>query len=159
MGILTEIFIATEAEVAAASFGDSGPATQFPMLQAKGIDPVALANLSAIISDLDASTLDSQPLVIAEEAHIVRDLGAEAGGSEYENFVVRLPVELMVQLTTLTATDISHHATAWADTFWRTTPEPTPAFIAGITAYLEQLCQLAKRARDEQKMLYLWVCV
>lgn len=159
MGVLTDIFIASEAEVAAAAFAVGGPSALFPTLQSKGIDPVALANLTAIIDGQGANMLDSHPLAIAAEANIVRDLGAEAGGPEYEDLIVRLPVELIAHLTTLTPTDIAHHAIAWADTFWRTTPEPTPAFIAGITAYLEQLCQLARRARDEQKMLYLWICV
>lgn len=160
MGILTDIFIATEDEVAAATFAEGGPADVFPTLRTKGIDAVALASLSAILDGADAGSLDSQTFDIAGETNIVRDLRAESGGAEYESFIIRLSVVLVSQLGALAPTAVSHYGAAWAETFWRRAPEePTPVFIEGIITYHARLCQLARQARDEQKMLYLWICV
>src|SRR5260370_2255595 len=52
MGLLTDAFIATEAELAATRFeSSSAPGDFFPTVQGKNIDPVKLALLEAIVTE------------------------------------------------------------------------------------------------------------
>jgi hypothetical protein len=157
MGIFTDIFIASEAEVADTSFATASPAERFPALMGKNIDPVALANLSAALRGADGTPLEQDALEIDEVNDVVRDIGAEDGGPEGEQWIYRIPATLIQQIVTLPTADVSRAGAAWANTFWRRTPTPTPDFVAGIVAYLEQLRQIAVRARSEEKMLFLWI--
>lgn len=159
MGILTDFFIASDAEIATSSFMDAGPAELFPALEAKNIDTVPLAILSAILDGTNPDTLDFRHLALANDENIVRDLGAELGGAEYEYFILRLPAKLVAQLANLTREEIIRYGLAWADSFWSDTRPPSAATRLSAVEFLGKLRQFAMLALDQDKTLFLSICI
>lgn len=157
MGLLTDVFIATEAELAATRFeGLNAPSDFFPTVQGKNIDPVKLAFLEVIVTEQepDPETLAgmiSQPI---------------RGDESTEEWIILFSEKLVTRLAELTEASSSHYGAKWASIEeWRDlqakplTPKDTATHRANITQYLQALCQLAKRAQAEGKCMYLWICL
>jgi hypothetical protein len=159
MGILTDVFIATEAELAATQFEGSGtPSDFFPTVQGKYFDPVELAVLEAIVTEQkqDPGTLTgmiSQPI---------------RGDESSEQWINLFSERLVTRLAELTEASISHYGARWASSIeeeWRgprakpLTQKDAATHSADVTQYLQALCQLARRAQAEGKRMYLWTCL
>jgi len=144
MGLLTGVFIATDKELSSLRPGMGGPASRFPTVQAKQLDPVKLATLEASVPHRPDSTS-----VADVESGLRMDWG--------EEFVYRVPQSLASALTELEPGEIACCAAAWAETEeWR---RDAPAATRGqdLARLLGDLCLLARRARHEDKAMYVWM--
>ena len=157
MGLLTDAFIATEAELAATRFeGSSAPGDFFPTVQGKNIDPVKLALLEAIV-------IEQEP----DPETLIEMIGQPIRGDEStEQWIDLFSERLVTRLAELTEASISHYGARWASIEeWRgprakpLTPKDAATHSANVTQYLQALCQLARRAQAEGKHMYLWICL
>ncbi len=158
MGLLTDAFIATEAELAATRFeGSSAPRDFFPTVLGKNLDPVKLTLLEAIVTEQeepDPGTLTEmfdQPI---------------RGDESTEQWIYLFSERLVTRLAELTEASISHYGARWASIEeWRgprakpLKPKDAARHSANVTQYLQALCQLARRAQAEGKRMYLWICL
>jgi hypothetical protein len=150
MGILTDAFIATDVELATTQFeGSGGPIAFFPTLQGKGIDPIMLAMLEAIVMERVFPSPDTLAEVI--DQRIIR--GKDESSEEW---IYQFPDKMVTRLAELTAAEGSRYGTVWASTEEMCGPKGVPQ-TTGVTQYLRELCQLAIRAQDEGKHLYMWI--
>jgi hypothetical protein len=148
MSILSDAFLATDAELAATQFeGSGGPIAFFPTLQGKGIDPLKLLLLEAIVMDQAIPNPDIL------DQRIVRGKDESS-----EQWIYQFPDTMVARLAELTAAEISRYGTMWASTEeWRGPKEIPP--IAVITHYFQQLCQLAMHAQTEERHIYMWIAL
>lgn len=145
MGILTDAFIASESELAGLRPGAGGPAGRFPTVQAKGIEPVKLATLEAIILSASVEMWDDDGL-------LERDWE--------EEWVYRLPASLAQALAELPPAEVPRVARAWAATEeWRLdgVSPADGAALAELATLVDALRTLAGQARQDGKALYLWI--
>lgn len=158
MGLLTDVFIATETELAATRFeGSSAPGDFFPTVQGKNLDPVKLALLEAIVTEQEP---DPETLIEMISQPPIR------GDGSTEEWIYLFSERLVARLAELTEASISHYGARWASIEeWHSprakplTPKEAAAHSAHVTHYLQALCQLARRAQAEGKRMYLWTCL
>jgi len=67
MGALTDVFVASDAEVMSPEWEGSSPDGRFPTLQAKGIGPDTLALLSALLAGESPSAIEQHPAQFVSE--------------------------------------------------------------------------------------------
>jgi hypothetical protein len=148
MSILSDAFLATDAELAATQFeGSGGPIAFFPTLQGKGIDLLKLLLLEAIVMEQAIPNPDIL------DQRVVRGKDESS-----EQWIYQFPDTMVARLAGLTAAEISRYGTMWASTEeWRG-PKGIPP-IAVITHYFQQLCQLAMRAQTEERHIYMWIAL
>jgi hypothetical protein len=161
MAVLTDVFIASEVELAATNLLPAGPVKRFPTVQARGIDSVKLATLAALLADHDQA--EEGPDVHAfvaglrSDFPLVRDLGAEAAGEHSRGpWIFRLPDAMAARLAQLSRAEIARYGRTWAATEeWQHEKAVTPS----VVTYLRKLCALARRARGVDTHMYLWVAL
>ena len=161
MGLLTDAFVATEAEVAAADFANHDPAELFPTVQAKRVDDVKLATLGALITGQHQVALDQDPEAfvrhVAEQFVLVRDIGGELEDEAEGLWVSQFPDSLVARLAELTSDEIVRYGEAWANTDeWRLEGVTTLEQITEIVELLGDYCRLAAHAQAEGKRMYMW---
>ena len=157
MGLLTDAFIATEAELAATRFeGSSAPRDFFPTVPGKNLDPVKLGLLEAIVTEQEP---DPETLTEMFDQPI-------RGDESTEEWIDLFSERFVARLAELTEASISHYGARWASIEeWHSprakplTPKDAAAHSAHVTHYLQALCQLARRAQAEEKRMYLWTCL
>jgi|SRR5579884_2180778 len=153
MGILTDAFIASDAEVACGDFSRSVPAELQPVIEAKGIDTVPLGLLKAIVSEqgLGDTQVGLQAFVIGLEHDFpcVRDMG--------EHWVYRFPNSLVKRLGQLAPTEINAVAAQWARSEEMGGPNATREYVADLSEYLGRLSWLCDRAVQDGKNVYMWM--
>jgi len=155
MGILTDVFIATEAELAAPQFeGSALPSDFFPQVQGKNMDPVMLALLEAGVTE---QTPDMDALVRMDDKPL-------RGDESSEEWIYALSERLVARLAELTPVEITRYGTLWAAIVcqeWLGPKGKTPNSSTNAAAiqYLQELCQLAIQAREQGKHMYMWVCL
>jgi hypothetical protein len=155
---LSDVFIATEAELAATRFeGSGGPGDFFPTVPGKSLDHVKLALLEAIVLELEP---DTETLMEMIGRPPIRE--DESG----EQWIDLFSDRLVARLAELTEASISHYGARWASIEeWHSprakplTPKEAATHAAHVTHYLQALCQLARRAQAEGKHMYRWVCL
>ncbi len=148
MSILSDAFLATDTELAATQFEDSGgPIAFFPTLQGKGIDPLKLLLLETIVMEQATPNLDIL------DQRVVRGKDESS-----EQWIYQFPDTMVSRLAELTDSEISRDGSMWASTEeWRG-PKGIPP-TAAITHYFQQLCQFAMRAQAERKHIYMWIAL
>src|SRR5260370_33232793 len=158
MGLLTDAFIATEAELAATRFeGSSAPRDFFPTVLGKNLDPVKLTLLEAIVTEQE----EPDPGTLAD----MFDQPIR-GDESTEEWIYLFSERLVTRFAELTEASIRHYGARWASIEeWRgprakpLTPKDAATYSANVTQYLQALCQLARRAQAEGKRMYLWICL
>ena len=145
MAVYTNIFIATEVEVASAPLDGASPAEWFPTIGAKYITTLELSTLEALLTGQEAYALwDTHPEALDET--VVR---------EWENvWVHRIPDPLVSALIRLPPADIPQVAQAWTNT-----EELRRADLHWAIHYVGEMRDLAIRALAEGTGMYLWVAV
>lgn len=79
---------------------------------------------------------------------------------ESENcWVYRLPDRLVKMLADLTFSEVEDAANIWAHTEELRPRDGRPVASSPLSEYLQQVAQLAMRAQQESKHVYLWMCV
>jgi hypothetical protein len=151
MGILTDAFIATEAELAILGPDDHGPAAYFPTVQAKRVDPVKLTMLESTLTHRAPDEL----LESLDDNH-VRDWVRE-----WEDcWVYRFPEPLVSALLQVQPSDLPRIAAAWANTDeWRLNSSG-PASREQIDAFARPIgdyCRLAHQAQRDGKQMFMWI--
>jgi hypothetical protein len=139
MGILTDAFIAFEADLSSLHAGDGGPSAIFPTLQGKGIDPLKLAILEAILRGQETYTY------AASIDEPLRDWG--------EEWVYPFSQPLVAALALLQPNDALRVAAKWAETDeWRLVGLSQEG-IAGLARLVTDLGTLAQQALHEHKAM------
>jgi hypothetical protein len=140
MGVLTDFVVADPGE--AQRVCDSAcPSQDFKGMDAKGIDPMKLGTLYAVLTgkDLDASFISGNPL-----------------SSRGERWVMQVPVDLVQRLAKLDAKQLQAAAACWAET-----EEFSPKYDnwppQAVHQVLEELAQLCLRAVAERKGVLMWM--
>ena len=146
MGILTDFFAATRAEVEAFDFGDL-PRERFPTLELKGLDPVKMATLHTLLVGADLDDVEAVVARIPEPIH------EEDGG---ELVVFQLADAVVRGLADLDDNGAARIAERWVATeefkMDRWTREDVDWVLTELRTFMED----AVRAGRE---VYLWVCV
>jgi hypothetical protein len=119
----------------------SMPSKQFRNIDVKGIDPVKLGKLHAIVAD---KSYDA----------VKKSYGLAAEGGEEGPWVVRLDDELV---GTIAGFDVSAAKKAW--TAWAKIDEmKADKFdVAGVRLIVRAMCDMCRRARDDKQSLFLWM--
>lgn len=141
MSVLTDAFIAFEADLSSLHPGDGGPSALFPTLSGKEIDPLKLATLEAIVNGQAPYTyVDS----IGDPLY---DWG--------EQWVYPFPQPLVAALAQLQPGDAFRIAAEWAETDeWRLVGLSSEG-IASLARLVGDLGTLAQEAQRENKSMYM----
>lgn len=141
MGVLNDLIIATEAELAALPEDDI-PINAFPGVDIKGVGLIELASLHALLAgeEFDPS-LDAFPMI---------------GGQEDGPWLNRIPDEMLTRLASLSSDDVARFAKDWSATeeFQESMWEPEE-----VHGRLGEIVALAKRAVAAEKPIHLWTCL
>jgi hypothetical protein len=148
VSILTDFFVAAEAEIA--SIVDSGPAGHMPTVEENGVDPVKLATLNGIATGRDYS-VDGGFDQLSEE---VEEVTSEVTSKGDEGpWVFAVPTALVAALRSASAERLETIADEWAATEeWMLDGAPAE----DIRPLLHDLADLARRA-EPPKRLYMWM--
>jgi hypothetical protein len=143
MGVLTDLVIATEADLGGVS-PDELPISVFPGVDIKGIGIIELAILHGLLAGKEFDPrLEAFPMV---------------GGQESEDgpWLNRLPQDFVERLAGLDGEHLSSAAAQWRATeeFEHNGWDPED-----ISQRLGEVCELAKRAVSEGKPIHLWTCL
>jgi hypothetical protein len=162
MGLLTEAFIASEADVTATHFAGSGPGGLFPTVPAQRVDDLKLAALDALVTGQNVVAPEQDPEAsvrgIEERFVLVRNLGTEAGNETQGPWISRFPDSLVARLAQLTPAEVARYGAAWANADeWRFEDPSMPEKIADIQRLFQEYCRLAAQAQAEGKHLYMWM--
>ena len=140
MGVLSDLIIGTEADLAGVPAGDA-PINVLPGLDVKGIDITKLATLHDLVTGREFDpALEAFPLVSGQE-------------SEDGPWVFRCPDDLVASLAALDEPSLTTLAARWATTdefrmdHWE---------AAAVTDCLRSISALAKSAMQEGKPIHLW---
>jgi hypothetical protein len=145
VGLLSDVFVATDAELALLRPGTGGPEGKFATVDGKGIDPLKLETLEAIVTQHEADA--GQPIL---HRQLMYDWG--------DQWVYRFPESLTVALGQLEPDALGQVAEAWAATEeWRRSGGDTIAGRDSLRLWISAVCMLAQRAQHENRSLYLWL--
>jgi hypothetical protein len=156
MAVYTDLFIATEAEVLAASPGAHAPVAYAPSVQAKGITSSHLEPLEAIVSE------QTDPCALVDARIETWDEGAsESAGDGDGNVTVEpLRTPLVEMLAHFTPDAFAQAVRSWEDIDKMRTTIRRPEHVAGIIACLRETCLLMRHAQAEGNQVYLlWTAV
>lgn len=148
MGFFSDVFIASDTELATLRLGAGGPEGRFPTVPGKGIDPVKLARLEAILTQYQGDILalvneawDDEHLVYAGD----------------EESVHRFPETLSAALAQLLSEAIGPYVEVWAATEeFRRDGADTPKGRESLRQWLGAVRELAQRGLREGRSLYIW---
>jgi hypothetical protein len=152
VAVYTDLFIATAADVLSAPLDGHSPIEYFPTIQAKGITPLHLATLEAIVTGQTDPYALMDARLDAWDASVVREWSNDVA-------VERVPDALVKALARLAPQEIAHAAKAWEDTDEMRATVDRPEHVAWLAGFLHDVCQLARRATTEGKNMYLWTAV
>jgi hypothetical protein len=143
MGVLTDFVVAATSE--AQRVGESHcPSRDFNGIEAKGIDPVKLSTLYAILTErpVDPAFMDGDSCLYSR--------------SDEGPWVLLVPADLVQRVAKLSAKEVSATASDWSKTdefspkHGRWPPEV-------IEQWLEELARLCRQAVAEEKALLMWM--
>ena len=142
MGVLTDIFAATDAEASAVS-PDDVPIQIFPGVEAKGLDPVKFGTLQHILIGTDVQEAIRQH-------ELVREV------SEEGPWITRVPQQLYDAIAAMNGDHVREVADKWSQTEEFQLDRWSKADVEDV---LTRLIQLAKDARGNGKRLFVWTCL
>ena len=138
MGVLADLFIATDAEVLALTVDDF-PFKRFPTLDLKGFTDVEFATLNAQIRGLEfEDALDD----LTEFHALIETEGP---------WILRFEDAFVHALTALPDDSLASHARTWAST-----EELEDWDVNDVLERLEGIVKLAREAVQQGKSLFLW---
>jgi hypothetical protein len=151
MGILPDVFMATEREVLAAPFDRHSPGELFPTLEAKGLTTLEWTCLEMVIHHEDPDALETKTFVARADWPQVGDWGDEI-------WIHRLPDALVAALAALPAEEAAPTVSRWLRTEQMRSSVPSAIDQEDwLTDYLRQLARLAGQALADKRALYLWI--
>lgn len=142
MGVLTD-FVVADREDAQRVCDAACPSEEFSGLDAKGIDPVKLGTLYAVLSntEFDLSFVSGDPL---------------ATGGDHGPWVMEVPPDLIQRLAKLDTQGLTAAAAKWAKT-----EEFSPKYdnwaAEAVHAVLAELAQLCAKAVATNKTVLMWM--
>jgi hypothetical protein len=164
MAVYTNVFVASDDEVAVPEWDGSSPEALFPTVQAKGIGPDKLVLLSALLAGESPMTIEQNPARFVSEIDslfpLVRAFGSnpDGTGSDDVPWVFQVPESLIQQLLKLTHADVEMYTMQWVSLMWEGRRMSAES-IEGYVDYLRDLQRMASSRRSEEQRLFLWVCV
>jgi hypothetical protein len=142
LGLLTDVFAATESEVRGLAPDDYLP-DQFPSVKSKALDPVKFGVLQNILLGTEVQTAVKQHELMYEV-------------SEDGPWVFRIPAELSGVLATMNGQHLDDAAKKWSRTQEFQLDHWDYVDVADV---LRKIAQLARQARSDGQSLFVWVCL
>lgn len=142
MGVLTD-FVVADRRDAQRVCDAACPSEEFSGLDAKGIDPVKLGTLYAILTetDFDPAFIKDEPLAM---------------GGDDGPWVIEVPVDLVLRLAKLDAQGVAATAAKWANT-----DEFSPKYdnwpAEDVHELLAELVDLCAKAAAAKKSVLMWM--
>jgi hypothetical protein len=151
MGILTDVFVATESEALAAPLDCTIPGHLFPTVEGKRVAAVELTCLHMALLDEDPDAIDVETFLARATWPTVRNWDNEV-------WVERVPALLVEALAGLTDDEAPLVAHRWMQSeqmrfdweLWDT---------SWVVDYVRALAHLARQALASGKAVFLWVSV
>ena len=143
MGVLTDFVVADRTDAQRVCDSDC-PSRDFAGLDAKGIDPVKLGTLHAVLAggDFDPSSLGDML----------------CSGGEDGPWVSEVPPDLVRRLAALTPRQLAAAGKKWAATE-EFSPKCDDWPAEAVQQVLSDLAALCKRAVGEGKAVLMWMCL
>ena len=142
MGLLTDVFVATDVEANALPLNKS-PVDSLPCIQARALDPVKFCTLENI-------------LVGTETKAAVRKIALLRQGSDDGPWVFRVSSELFDALSTLEDGKIGDAGQRWSQTDEMRADRWSEA---DTTDFLTKIAALAREAKASKRTLFVWACL
>jgi hypothetical protein len=164
VGVLTDVFVASDDEVLSPEWDGSSPDGRFPTLQAKGIGSDTLALLSALLAGESPLAIGQHPARFVYEMDrlfpMVRVFGDAPGDPESADgpWVFRIAEEFLRALLKLTSEEVESYTAQWVSLMWEGHHRSTQ-MLDDYAQYLGDLQRLALSRRSEEQRLFLWVCL
>ena len=137
MGLLADFFVANDGVAVRYEGQWTGAPENY--YQTKGIGIVELSRLLAILENR------------AWDVSLLRGFELVKKAGDGEQFVLRLPEELVTGLSSLDEAGRAKAAEQWART-----EELVRNRVGGVPGVLEAVAALAKRTREQTQQLYVW---
>lgn len=167
MGILTDFFIATAEDMNALRVEQS-VRDLFPTLEMKNVDSSKVEMLATLVisSRYEQKPDEKQPdfLVLVKGASEDRFISADEYNEEdpvlFDLWIERFDPAFVECLATFPDEEVFSVATQWAIRWAEFEGRPVGKNdTESLSALVQQLCQLAKRAYAEKKQMYLRTCL
>jgi hypothetical protein len=139
MGVLTDIVVAHASQAKEVLAADV-PSEAFSGFDAKGLDPVMLAMLNAIMTDTDY------------DPGWVDALTSLGGDEDDGPWLFQIPAEMVSRLAALSAMELARIATAWG-----VTDQLVDAGPEEVETLLSELARFAREAIAAKKELLMWI--
>lgn len=167
MGVLTDFFIATPEDVNDLRIGQR-LRDLFPTLEMNNVDSIKVEILAQLVvgnsQELKLEEIRPHFLVFVkgalEEEFRFPDEFNEGDPMAFDLWIERFDPVFVKDLATFPAEQVLPVATQWARQLAAFDERPVGKDEAeSLSALMQQLCQLATRARAEEKQLYLKICL
>jgi hypothetical protein len=159
MSILTDFFIATPEDVDALSV-EQLLRDLFPILETNNVDSSKIEILAHLIVENPQEKMIVLVKGAAGEKFVSVDRWDEKDLIGLEQWIERLDPVFVECLASISAEQVPHIATQWAIQWAEFDGRPVGKNDSeSVSELMRQLCQLAKRARAEEKQMYLRTCV
>jgi hypothetical protein len=148
VGVLTDVFVASDDEVLSPEWDGSSPDGRFPTLQAKGIGSAIEQHPAQFVSEMDRLF------------PMVRAFGDAPGNPESADgpWVFRIAEEFLQALLKLAPGDLDIYASEWVSLMWEGHHRSAQVHEE-YAQYLRELRRLASSRNSEEQRLFLWVCL
>jgi hypothetical protein len=147
MSVLTDIIVVDSSQVDEV-IKALAPAETYAGFDAKGLDPVTLGTLQAILAGQGPDAADEDDELLLERFPLL------AQESDDGPWLYGIPGELVTALSRLSDADKERAVAAWTATEECSDWEPALAL-----SLVDELAKSARRAVDEKKQMMMWVCL
>lgn len=151
MGILTDVFLATDDAVLASSLGRDTAREIFPTVEAKRLTSLELTCLALALADEDPDALAVKDFVARANWPLVGDWGEDV-------WVQRFPPTMLAALAGLTAELLPQVVGRWLAAA-QMRDFNSPEIVSWLTTYVRDLGQLARRVSASDQALYLRIAL
>ena len=141
MGLLTDVFAATESQVRGLS-PDDLPGELFPTVKAKSLDPVKFSTLENILVGTGVQRAVGKQVLVYQ-------------ASDEGPWVIRISAELFEMLATLDQNQVKNAAQRWSQTDELIADRWSEPEVHEV---LTKIVDLARQAQANGQRLFVWVC-
>jgi len=149
MGVLLDVFLASDSELATLRPYAGGPAGRFATISSKGFNPVILARLEAILTQYQGDILALVDEAWDDERLLVYEWEDE--------WVYRFPERFSAALAQLPPEAVDSCVEAWTATEeLRLSGADTAGGRDALRQWLSAVCEFARRGLSEGRSLCMW---
>jgi hypothetical protein len=149
MGLLTDVFLATESEVLAAPLDNTIPSRLFPTLEGKRLTSLEFTCLQMALQNEDPDALD-------DETFVTQVTWPTICNWDNEIWVEQIPATFVQALADLDVGELPQVVHRWLMS-GQMGRDSGPEAIDWAVPYVRELAQLARQAITSGKALFLWI--